>query len=196
MNIFSTARIRFNELYQDSIDFIQSTYGNVGDYFSMASPMGQLLQVVLNLGRVIIYYIEDAVTELNINTATRSDNIKGLIALTGHNPSRAMAARGVLRLKYNGNPLSIAGNTIIIPNFAMLNNLSNGLTYVVTLPSEEARLDITQVNSYIDVSVVQGSIEYQQATGDGENLQSFNFQSKKGASVDNFFVNIYVDGER
>jgi hypothetical protein len=195
MSIFSTSRIRFSELYEDSINFLKNTYTEVGQYFTMASPMGQLLQVTLNLGRMILFYIEDSVTELNIKTATRPQSVLGLISLTGHNPSRAIAARGTLRLTYNGQKLDTYSSVVSIPNYSQLVNNQNGLTYTVILSGEELRIDLTSKNNYVDVNVVQGTIEYQQATGTGDPLQSFNFQTKKGAHVDNYFVNVYVDGK-
>ncbi|HRT02949.1 MAG TPA: hypothetical protein P5513_03320 [Candidatus Diapherotrites archaeon] len=195
MSIIKTSRIRLSELYQDSINFIKTSYNNLGQYFSMASPMGQLLQVMLSIGRMILYYVEDSITELNINTASRPQSIRGLATLTGHNPSRGQAARGTLRLSYNGQKIDIYGDTVIIPNYAKIVSSINGLIYTVILPSQEVRLNLTNINNYIDVNVVQGTIEYQQATGTGDPLQSFNFQSKKGAIIDNYFVNVYVDGK-
>jgi hypothetical protein len=196
MNIIKTARIRLSELYQDSINFIKQTYDDAGQYFTMASPMGQLLQVILNIGRVILYYVEDSITELNILTASRAQSVKGLAALTGHNASRGVAARGTLRLFYNGTKLDIYGNTAVIPNYTRLTSTYNGLTYTITLPGNETRLDLTSITNYVDVNIVQGKLEYQQSTGTGDPLQSFNFQAKKGSMIDNFFVNIYVNGEK
>ena len=63
--IFSTSRIRFQELYQDALNFVKNSYGALGQYFTLASPMGQLLQVVLSYGRMILFYNEDSVTELH-----------------------------------------------------------------------------------------------------------------------------------
>jgi hypothetical protein len=195
MSIFSTARIRFSELYDDALNFLKTTYGNLGQYFTMSSPMGQLLQVILNLGRMIIFYIEDSITELNIKTATRPQSILGLSSLTGHNPSRAIAARGTLRFTYNGQKPDTLSNIISIPNYTQLTNNQNGLTYTIVLAGEELRLDLTSKNNYVDANIVQGTVEYQQATGTGDPLQSFNFQTKKGANIDNYFVNVYVDGK-
>jgi len=195
MSIFSTSRIRFSELYNDSIQFIKNTYDSLAQNFTMASPMGQLLQVILHFGRMILYYIEDSITELNIKTATRPQSVKGLAALTGHNPSRATAARGTLRLSYNGAHIQSYASIITIPNFTKISNNQNGLTYTITLPSEEVRLSLTSQNNFIDVDIIQGTLEFQQATGTGDPLQSFNFQTKKGASIDNYYVNIYVDGK-
>jgi hypothetical protein len=196
MEIFNTSRIRFYELYKDALSFISQTYTNLSQQFTMASPMGQLLQVILGLGRMIMYFIEDSITELNINTASRSSSIKGLTTLTGHNPSRSMAARGLLKLTYKpGAKLDDGlGTTIIIPKYTKLSSSINGLTYTILLPGEEVRLSLTSPTDTIVVNIIQGTLEYQQATGTGEALQSFNFRSKKGASIDNYFVNIYVDG--
>ena len=196
MSMIKTARIRLSELYQDSINFVKTSYQSVGKYFSMASPMGQLLQVILNLGRMILYYVEDSITELNINTASRPDSVKGLASLTGHNPSRGQAARGTLRLTYNGEKINMYGNTVVIPNYTQVTSSINGLIYTIVLPGEEVRLDLTSLTNFVNVDVVQGVLEYQQSTGTGDPLQSFNFQSKKGASIDNYFVNIFVDGKR
>lgn len=196
MELFTTSRIRFSELYQDSLQFLKTIYGSVSQYFTMASPMGQLLQTTLHYGRMIMYYIEDSITELNVKTATRPNSIRGLVSLTGHNPSRAMAARGTLRLSYNGQKLPIYSSVVTIPNYTKITNNQNGLTYTIVLPGEEVRLDLTSVNNYLDVNIVQGTIEYQQGTGTGDPLQSINFQTKKGSGIDNYFVNIYVDGEK
>jgi len=195
MDIFRSTRIRLSELYEDAVNFISTTYGDVGQYFTMASPMGQLLQVMLNYGRMILFYVEDSITELNIKTASRPHSVKGLASLTGHNPSRSMAARGTLHLVYNGQPLEIYGSIVTITNYTTLTNQQNGLTYTIVLSGEEVRLDLTDINNYLDINVVQGTIEYQQSTGTGDPLQSFNFSTKKGASIDNYFVNVYVNGK-
>ena len=194
-NIFKSTRIRLSELYQDSINYISQSYGNVGQYFSMASPMGQLLQIMLNYGRMILFYNEDSITELNMETASRPNSVKGLASLTGHNPSRSMAARGTLHLEYNGEPIEAYASVVTIPNNTELTNASNGLTYTIILPGEEARINLAGTN-FIDVNVVQGSLEYQQVTGTGDPLQSFNFATNKGASIDNYFVNVYVNGKQ
>lgn len=196
MEIFNTSRIRFNELYQDALNFVKVSYGNLGQHFTLASPMGQLLQVMLSYGRMILFYNEDSVTELNINTATRPQNIKGVASLTGHNPSRPMSARGTLILSYNGQKIPSGTNIISIPNYALIANSQNGLTYTITLPGEEVLFDLTSVTNSIELNIVQGKIEYQQATGTGDPLQSYNFQNKKGASIDQYYVNVYVNGTK
>lgn len=194
-NIFKYNRLKFNELYNDALNFIKQTYQNLGQQFTMASPFGQLLQVILHLGRMILFYIEFSITEMNIKTASLPSSVRGLATLTGHNPSRAIAARGSLRLNVSNNGNSYLGQTILIPNYTTIVNSLNGMTYTIVLPAENIKMTLN-ANNYIDVNIVQGSIQYQQGTGTGEALQSYNFATKKGDGIDNFFVNVYVNGEK
>ena len=193
--IFKTTRLRFNEMYEDAIKFIEKTYGSVGNYFTNASPFGQILRVIINLGRLIFYYIEDSITELNINTAARAESIRGLASLVGHNSTRAISATGVLKLTYNGKPIDIYGNTIIIPNYTTLLNNMNGLRYTIFLNNDSISMELTDRNS-IDIVVKQGIIEVQKFTSNGEKLQSFNASVRGGKNIDNFEVNIYVNNEK
>ena len=195
-SFFDLSRIKFTELYNDAINYLSAKFNQNSQRFSLASAFGQLLQVVMNLGRMILYYIEDSITELNIYTATRPNSIKGLAVLTGHNPSRAIAARGSLKLSYNGQSYSdIMGNVAIIPNYAEVQSTLNGLVYTLLLPTDELRLNLENTNNNVEVNVVQGQYEYQQVTGDGMSLQSYNIAVKSGTELDNFLVNVYVNGK-
>lgn len=73
LKIFSLNRIKFNELWADALKYIKRTYQATSQAFTPASPFGQLLQVILHMGRMILYYIEDSITGLNIRTAYRPD---------------------------------------------------------------------------------------------------------------------------
>lgn len=194
LNMFKLSRLKFNELYSDAKAYLKTIYGEVGDYFSNASPTGQLLRVILHLGRMIIYYIEDSITELNITTAVRARSIKGLATLTGHNPSRGMGARGSVKFIYNNSDFE--GDTIIIPNYTQLMNLGNGLKYLVILPNDSMRITLTTNNIFENISIIQGEIKYQQATSDGLPLSSINFPKNYDDVMDHYFCNIYVNGEK
>ena len=197
LNMFNIAKIKFNDLYDSAISYLRRIYGNVGQYFTDSSPFGQLLKVTLHLGRMIMVYIEDAITELNIKTATREKSIKGLAVLTGHNPSRGLAARGSVKFSYN-NSNEYTNQFVIIPNYTQLKNNSNGLIYTMVLPSDNMKMLLSSSSTYSNVSIVQGELKYQQATGTGEGLQSFNFNINPTSSgfIDQYFVNIYVNGEK
>lgn len=195
LKIFKLNRIKFNELYADALAYIQASYKAVGQAFNTASPFGQLLQVVLNLGRMIFYYIEDSITGLNIRTAYRADQIKGLARLTGHDAARTIAARGAVKITYidNGDGLN-AGKVCYIPNKIKVVNRLNNYTYTLLLGADNAKISM-QSGNYIEASVIQGEIKMQSATGTGMPLQSYNFAERNFAEVDQYYVNVYVNGE-
>ena len=88
MSFFSKTRLRATELFQDSFEYLQRTYDQARETFTPASPFGQVLTVVSNLGEMIFFYIEAVATELNISRARNIESIYGLSRLTGHDPTR------------------------------------------------------------------------------------------------------------
>ena len=194
LNIFKYNRIRFDQLYEDGKNYLTDRFLQVGDVFSPASAYGQIFGVLIDLGKLIFYYVEDSITELNIFTATRDVSIRSLARIAGHNPTRAIAASGTVRLTYNGNPIDIYGDTIIIPNYTKLVDNGSGLTYTITSDTEEVRMNLTGKSS-LEVKVTQGVIEAQTVTGTGRALQAYPINSRKGSQIDNFFVKVYINAE-
>jgi hypothetical protein len=195
MEIFKANRITFSQLYSDVRDYLTSTFQQTGQVFSPASAYGQILSVVLDMGKLIFYYIEDSITELNIYTASRDVSIKSLARIAGHNPTRAISANGTVILSYSGEKVDMYGNTVIIPNYTRMINDGTGLPYLIVLNTEETRLELVAKKS-IEVKVFQGEIESQQVTGTGLPLQSYSINAKRGYQIDNGFINVYVNNEK
>jgi hypothetical protein len=194
LEIFKYNRIRFDQLYQDVRRFMSTKFMQVGEVFSPASAYGQLLYVILDMARLMFYYIEDSITELNIYTAGRDVSIQGLARIAGHNPTRAIAATGTVVLGYNGSTVDMYGDTVIIPNYTKLVDDNTGLFYLITTNTEEIRINITG-KQFVEVKVTQGEYEAQQVTGTGRPMQSYNLKPKKGYQIDNFLVKVYVNNE-
>lgn len=70
MNIFKKNNILINGLLSDTFNFLQSTYNQTSNVFTVASAWGQILFVLQNLSQLILYFIEDSITELNIQEET------------------------------------------------------------------------------------------------------------------------------
>lgn len=193
--IFSANRIGLSQLYEDAMSYIKKVYDANGQEFSVASPFAQIVNVIVNLGRMILFYIETSINELNIETAYQSRSIKGLSELTGHVPSRGVSARGSLYMTYNMES-GYQGETIYIKNYTKIKNTANGLTYLAVFPTNTLQLTVGAYDSKIEIPIIQGEIKYQQGTGTGEALQSFNFANKSDNVIDEFFLNVYVNGTR
>lgn len=194
LEIFKYDRIKYSQMYADARSYLTSKFLQVGEVFTPASAYGQILTVLIDLGKLIFYYVEDSITEMNIYTATRDVSIRSLARIAGHNPTRAIAASGTVKLTYNGNEITMYGNTALIPNYTRLVNEANGLSYTIISDTEEIRMNLTGKNS-LEVKVIQGTMESQTVTGTGTDLQAFSLNAKRGAEIENFHVLVYVNSE-
>ena len=154
LKIFKLNRIRYEELMEDAINYVKKTYRASNQNFTLASPFAQLLSVILHLGRMVLYYIEDSITSLNIATASRPDNIKGLAQLTGHRAQRVQSARAAGRIQYNdtGNQ-ELNGRVMYIPNKLPVQNALNGISYIILFGQDTAKMTM-QAGNYIDCSLL------------------------------------------
>lgn len=193
--MFEATRLKFEELYNDIYAYIKDTYDTDGEEMNTASPFIQILTVLSHLGRMILFYIESAITEGNILTAVHRRSIRGLSTLTGHNPSRGIAARGGVNLLYNRTTEHM-GDTIYIKNYSKIRNKFNGYEYMIVLPSDALGYTVGASESNVEVSIIQGTLTHQQATGTGLGMQSFNFSGGNYDIIDDFYVNVYVNGEK
>lgn len=194
LNIFKLNRISFGEMYADAKNYLQKTYNDDDQQFSMASPFGQILSVILDMGQMMFYYIEDSITEMNIRTATRENSIYGIARMLGHNPTRAIAATGSVRISYKSDT-DMTGTTLIIPRGNRITCKENNLTYVIDLPSEDLRIEMVP-RSYVLANIKQGSLEKSATyTGTGNPLLSFNVTAGNGKEIDMNDVKVFVNSE-
>lgn len=195
LKLFTSLKIRINDILGETITFLQDRFKQAKAIFTAASPFGQLLIVFENLSQLIFYYIEDSITELNIYEASRASSIYSLASLAGHNPSRAIGATAQIRLVRK---LGVAApsNKAILNNLFKLNCTNNGLTYVMELPQDEVRLSLTGADPVSLFSIRQGTVESQTFTGKGQALESYQLGYPNNYYIDQFRVNVYVNGEQ
>jgi len=196
--LFTSLRINIRDILSESLQFLQERFKQSKSIFTAASPYGQLLIVFENISQLIFYYIEDAITELNLNEASRASSIYSLAAIAGHNPSRAIGATAQIRVirKPNLNADELPASKAIINNLFRLKCVQNGLTYVVELPQDEVRLSLTGDPSLTIFSIRQGIVETQTFTAKGKKFDSFQMGFTNNFYIDNFIVNVYVNGEK
>lgn len=201
--IFKLNRLRFNELANDAWDYLYKVYGISRDSYSAASPFSIILTVCIHLGRMILFYINDALEANNLSSAYRPDVIRGLARLTGAEPSRPVSARAAARLTFkNTGNLDFAGSgttTCFIANKQSVTSFF-GIPYIILMNGDSASMTIggdstPSAGNYIDCHLIQGTLKVQKATSDGYPLQSFNFSERNYRQCDQHFVNVYVNGK-
>jgi hypothetical protein len=195
MNIFKKNNILINGLLGDTFNFLQSTYNQTSNVFTVASAWGQILFVLQNLSQLILYFIEDSITELNMQEATRDYSIRSLARIAGYDPGRANAAQGEVSISWNTREGDVGGGSVIIRNNTQIRCLQNGKLYSLIFGSPEVTIPLVRGNS-IRVKIAQGTFESAVVTGTGLALQSFNIPSSSGALLDQFYVDVYVNEEK
>jgi hypothetical protein len=184
------------DLLSQTITYLTETFSQSRAVFTAASPFGQILLVIENLTQLVFYYIEDAITELNINEATRLTSVYSLAALAGHNPSRAVSATGEISLSTFAGSDTPPTDLVIIPNLTRVRSLNNGLVYVLDLPQDEIKFSFNGTTNGMKCAIRQGIIETQTVTSTGRATESFSIGTPQNFYLDNFFVNVYVNGEK
>ena len=188
-NIFQKNNILVRGLLNDTYNFLQRTYNQTKNVFTVASAWGQILFVLENLSQLILYFIEDSITELNIYQATRDYSIRSLARIAGYDPARGMAAQGEIELSWNLKTADIGGGAVILSGNPRIQCEQNGLVYTLILNAPTVKIPLNRGASF-NFKMVQGAFASSQFTGTGAALQSYNVVSRSGTLIDQFYVNI------
>lgn len=194
--LFTSLRINISDILSESLQYLQDKFKQSKSVFTAASPYGQLLIVFENLSQLIFYYIEDSITELNLNEASRPSSIYSLAALAGHNPSRAIGATAQVRIVRKPNITEPPAAKVVLNNLFRVQCLNNGLTYVMELPQDEIRLSLVGEMTPTVFALRQGTVETQTFTARGKAFDSFQVGFPNNFYIDNFNVSVYVNGEK
>lgn len=194
LKLFSTLNIFITDIMAETIQTLQDTFKQSNLVFTVASPFGQLLLVTENLSQLIFYYLEDSITELNIYEASRPTSIYSLAALSGHNPSRAIGATGQISISTKPGVIDAPSNKVILNNYFKLTCVNNNLPYVIELPQDSLRFSLTGSDNNRVLAIRQGTIETQRMIARGVKFESFSLGAPSNFFIDNFLVNMYVNG--
>jgi hypothetical protein len=193
MSILKPNQIKFGEIYNNIRKYLSDVYSQAGDVFSPSSAYGQILNVMQNFVQMIFLYIEDAIVEQNITTASKLKSVQGFARLTGHNPTRSISAQGTIKLKWKPTVVDLNASFVTLLDKTKLTCDNNSLPYFIQIgnPMGNIRLNKNDIN-YVYLKIIQGEMESQTRQGNGLELQSYNFQSNK--PIDNDNVVVYVNG--
>jgi hypothetical protein len=168
MDLLSKSNAKISDLLTQTFELIQARYGMSNQLFTVASVWGQIIFVLDNLSQFVLFFIEDSITELNINTATRESSVYGLATLAGHNPTRSISAKGEVLIKWNGRGAeNIGGGAVLIPKNSEIKCVNNGKTYLLKFPQEYTRLNLDGSSNLL-CSIIEGTISTNQYTGSGD----------------------------
>jgi len=194
MSFLRPNKLKIGEIFLQLRNYLAEVYAQSGDVFSVASPYGQLINVMNNFVQLLFLYLEDSLVELNITTATKRRSIYGFARLAGHNPTRGISAEGTLEINWKPSISEVNFTYAILNDKTPLLCDTNGLNYFIRISNDTESLKLKKSErGRIPIKIIQGQLQEQFKTGTGLELQSFTVLDKK--PIDNENVKVYLNGE-
>jgi len=192
--------ITFVNIKRQIENYLKQEYNTSNILFSESSPYGQILFVVENLFQLSLLYLKNVVKNLDLsdNNATNKKVIRNAAIVAGYIPGRAISASGALAMTVKLTTdisSNIPGGRITLNNQQSLKNKTNGLYYAINLVEDKQTFFITKT-SKIYLNIIQGKWTNTVFTGTGQINQTFNVNNRGTQDVENFNVQVMVDGVR
>lgn len=192
-------QVTFSNIKADIDTYLKQQHNKGSILFSPASPYGQILYVIENLHQLSFLYLKNAINQFDLgdNNSLNERVIRNAAIFAGHNPGRAISATGTLRLTLKSNidlDKEIPGGRITIPNKTKIKNQTNSLNYIINIGTERVTHRITP-NYQFFLPIMQGEWVLNSRTGNGTQLQTFSFTETSQQDVENFNVEVLVNGE-
>jgi hypothetical protein len=196
MNIYKKNNILISGLLSSTYSFVTKTYSQSKNLFTVASAWGQIIFVFQNISQLILYFIEDSITELNIEQATRDHSIRSLARISGYDPKRTSTSQGEVVVSWNFSNTQAGGGSVKIPKNTQIRNQQNGQIYSLIIPSDTITIPLSSQSQPLTLKVVQGNFESTNFTSTGSSLLSFNVPVVSGQNIDQFYVDVFVNEEK
>jgi hypothetical protein len=197
MSIFSS--IAFTNLKREVETYLKTEHNKASILYSPASPFGQILSVIENLHQLSILYLKNTIDQFDLGTANNTNErvIKNTAVLAGHIPFRSISSSGTLRFVVKGGidlEKELPSGTISFNNKTGLKNNTNSLFYSLDLGRIKLDFNVKTTRSFF-IPIIQGKWEETSFTGTGEPLQTYVIQDKGSKEIENFHVEVQVNGE-
>jgi hypothetical protein len=191
--------ITFTNIKSEIERFLRSEHNKGNILFSPASPYGQILSVLQNLHQMSFLYLKNTIDQFDLG-AVNSNNervIRNAAILAGHIPGRGISATGTLKFTLKSNidlDKEVPGGRVTIINRTRIKNNTNTYSYLINLGVERTTYKITPGFQFF-LPIIQGEWSENSRTSDGTPLQTFNFAEVGFKDVENFNVEVIVNGE-
>lgn len=190
-NIMDTSFERFDDTVRR---YLSKTLNTLGLQYTHTQIFGVIFDGMKGIMQNIMFYIEDALTEQNIFTATRKKSVYSLAKISGYEAYYGSSASGTLiaRVQIN-NGLNSKSTKIYINNKSKITNKSTGITYALSLPTSYYCIDIAKPLVSHELKIVQGNFEVASYVSRGYEMESIHVNSS--SMFDRQYIEVKVNGE-
>lgn len=193
MKLFKVLATSFENFDQTVRSYLSKTLGDIGRRYSESQIFGTIFEGIKGIMQNVMFYVEDAFNEQNIETAFRKTSVYSLAKLSGYEPFYGSAATGILNCSINaGGKLPNGATKIYIKNKTKLTNTSTGLSYNVMLPMDYYVIDISKPLVPYQIKIVQGIWKTTAYSAVGDPLEALHIVTS--SIYDKEYIEVTVDG--
>ena len=195
MKLFNVIDTTFENFDSTVRNYLSKTFDDLGLNYTSSQIFGVVFDGMKGIMQNVMFYLEDAMTEQNIFTATRKRSFYSLAKLSGYEPYYGSAATGTLIVTSFVNNLTPSDRTtkVFIRNHSLLMNDTTGVSYTLILPSDDYVIDISKplMKHYLKIAQGVWTSAHFQAKGDLYET----FQVTSAALHDKQYIKVTVNGE-
>lgn len=207
MKLFKVMETTFDNFDSTVRTYLSKVFNSLGMQYSSSQIFGVIFDGIKGVMQNIMFYIEDALTEQNIYTATRKKSIYSLAKISGFEPNYGNAAGGVLvaKLKVNNNinsgtsktsnkiTVNESINNLYIPNNTQVINKTTGIIYSIMIPTNYYIFSVTNPLIEYQFKIKQGTFTTARYIAKGNVLESIHITTI--GLFDRECITVTVDGE-
>lgn len=195
MRLFDILSTSFENFDETMKSFLNKVFGKEGQEYSKANIFSVVFEGIKGVMQNMMFYIEDAVTEQNVFTATRKKSVYSLAKISGYDPWYGSAATGTVLISSKiTNGTGTASSKILIPNYTTLQDKSSGTVYTLMLSNDYIMLDLNLPLTSYDVKFVEGSWRTATAVAEGNAMETLTIAPH--GLFDKNYLDVYVNGEK
>lgn len=192
MRLFKIIDTSFNNFDDTVQSFLSKALNGIGIQYTNTQIFGVIFNGIKNIMQNVMFYIEDALTEQNIYTATRKSSIYSLAKISGFEPSYGTSAGGILIAKLHiNNGLNKTKNNLFIKNHSLVTNKNTGITYSIILPVDNLVINISNPLLEYQLKIQQGTFNNASYVASGLDFETVHIYS---SNFDKEYIKVTVNG--
>jgi hypothetical protein len=191
--------ISYNNIKSEIERFLRKEHRKSNINFDKSSPFGQILDIVENLFQLSFLYLKNSIKNFDLSNPNSLNEkiIKNSAIFSGHIPGRSISSTGNLKLIVKSGiniESEIPGGRVTIFRNTQLRNKTNNLSYSININQDSITYNIN-TNTQIFLPIIQGEFRRVTYTGNGEKNQTLPLTIRGGGDIENFNVEVLVNGE-
>lgn len=194
MRLFSLMQTAYNNFDETVNNYLARVFDSIGLNANHSQIFTIIFDGVKGIMQNAMFYIEDALTEQNIFTATRKKSVYALAKQSGYEPFYGSAASGTLKgTIIRGALLDSDATKIFIPNNSVIVNRETRSRYILQLNSNDHVIDITKPLISHEFKIVEGIARANRFSAKGTNFETFSIYGGRSL-FDKANVKVRVNG--